>query len=163
MSITKGLGYADTAVSGVTPPTIATTNLNFEADFRVKSETARDVILVNTTSPLDQSETIRFGYSEIADIYAKSGINSDLVVGSKKGINLLAQITEIAKVTDSNNAAFIQYLPISAHLVIKVPQSSYIDNELVQALITRLMSTLYQNGSSLLPSLSKGVLAPRGL
>lgn len=163
MSITKSMGYSDTAVSGVTAPTITTKVLNFESDFRVKSESAKEVVLVNTTTPLDQNETIRFGFSEIADIYAKSGINSDLVVGSKKGINLLSQLTEIVKVTDSANSAFTQYLPISAHLVIKVPQSSYIDSALVQDLITRLISTLYQNGASLVPALAKGVLTPKGL
>lgn len=163
MSINKSNGYTDTAVSGVTAPIITTTVLNYGTDFRIKSESSKEVVLVNTTTPLDQSETIRFGYSEIADIYAKSGINSDLITGSKKGINLLTQINEVMKVTDTTNSAFVQYLPVSAHLVIKVPQSSYIDTSAVEALINRLISTLYENGVSSIPALSKGVLAPRAL
>lgn len=163
MSIVTSLGYSDTAVSGVTVPIISIPTLNYNSDFRVKSESAKEAVIVNTTTPLDQTETIRYGYSEIANIYAKSGLNSDQIPGTVKGINLLAQVTEVVKVTDSANASFAQYLPISAHLVIKVPQSGYITPAVVQALVTRLYASLYENGSSSLPSLFKGVLVPKGL
>lgn len=163
MSISISTGCVDTAVSGVTAPTLTIPVLNYGTDFRVKTESAKEVILTNTTSPLDQNETVRFGFSEIADIYAKSGLNSDQKSGTLKGVNVLAQINETMKVTDSTNAAFSQYLPMSAHLVIKVPQSGYITPAIVQTLITRLIATLYENGVSNISSLTKGVLVPRQL
>lgn len=163
MSILISTGCADTAISGVTAPALTMPVINYAVDYRVKSETTKEVVLTNTTSPLDQPETIRFGFSEIADIYAKSGLNTDQISGTTKGVNVLAQINETLKVTDSSNAAFSQYLPISAHLVVKVPQSGYITPAIVKTLITRLIATLYEDGVSNISSLSKGVLTPKAL
>lgn len=163
MSIVISTGTSDTAISGVTAPAVTLPVINYGVDFRVKTEAAKEVVLVNTTTPLDQPESLRFGYSEIANIYAKSGLNSDQIPGSVKGVNLLAQINETLKVSDSANASFAQYLPISAHIVIKAPQSGYITPDVIQALINRLYASLYENGSSSLPSLMKGVLTPKAL
>lgn len=163
MSIQISTGCADTAASGVTAPVLTLPVINYAVDFRKKVDTSREVILINTTAPLDQPETIRFGFSEIADIYAKSGLNTDQTPGTKKGVNVLAQINETLKVTDTTNAAFSQYLPISAHLVIKVPQSGYITPDMIKTLINRLQATLYENGVSNISALTKGVLAPKAL
>lgn len=163
MSINISTGCTDTILSGVTAPSLTLPVLNYEADFRVKSESGKETVLVNTSCPLDQVETVRFGFSEVANIYAKSGLNSDQIPGSVKGVNVLAQINETIKVTDTANSAFAQYLPISAHIVIKVPQSGYVTPTVINALVTRLIGTLYQNGVSTMPALSKGVLTPKGL
>jgi len=163
MSIIVSTGCTDTVQAGVTAPTKNLPVINYDKDFRVKSTSSKETVLINTSSPLDQVETVRFGFSEIANIYAKSGLNLDQVSGSVKGINVLAQLTETIKVTDSANAAFVQYLPISAHLVIKAPQSGYITPDVLDTLLTRLIGTLYENGVSILPALSKGVLTPKSL
>lgn len=163
MSINISTGCVDTAQSGVTAPSITLPVLNYGADYRVKSEGPKEVILTNTTSPLDQPETLRFGFSEIANIYANSGLSTDQITGSTKGVNVLAQITETIKVTDSANAAYVQYLPVSAHLVIKAPQSGYITPALIQSLVTRLYATLYESGVSNISALTKGVLTPKAL
>lgn len=163
MSIVISNGYVDTTLAGVTAPTLTVPVLNYGTDFRVKVESSKETILTNTSTPLDQPETIRFGFSEIADVYSKSGLNTDQISGTLKGLNLLAQINETIKVTDTANAAFSQYLPISAHLVIKVPQSGYITPAMITTLVTRLVATLYESGVSNLPALSKGVLTPKSL
>lgn len=163
MSTVISTGTSDTTISGASAPTLTLPIINYGADFRVKTESSSEVVVVNTTSPLDQPESIRFGYSEIADIYAKSGLNSDLVSGTKKGINLLVQVNDTIKVSDPTAPTFVQYLPISAHVVIKVPQSSVITPAVVQTLINRLCGSLYENATTNLPSLLKGVLKPKAL
>lgn len=163
MSKNTSTGYADTAISGVTAPSVTLPIINFSDDYRVKSESTSEVILCNITTPLDQPATIRYGYSEIANIYKNSSINSDFISGPRKGANLLAQITETVKVTDSVDASFSQYLPVSAHLVLKVPQSAYIDSTQMQRIIQRLLATLYTNGVPNLPALLKGVIKPKEL
>lgn len=160
---TISTGYADTAISGVTAPSVTLPVINFSDDYRVKAESTNEVILCNITSPLDQPATIRYGYSDIANIYKNSGISSDFVAGTVKGANLLAQVTETIKVTDSVDASFAQYLPISAHLVLKVPQSAYIDNAQMQRITQRLLATLYNKGVPNLPALLKGVIKPKEL
>lgn len=163
MSIVISNGHSDTAIAGVSSPTLSVPVINYNENFRVKSESSKETILTNTTCPLDQPETIRFGFSEIANVYANSGLNTDQVSGTVKGINVLSQITEVIKVTDSANAAFSQYLPVSAHLVIKAPQSGYITPEMMQTLVARLVGTLFEGGVSNIPALAKGVLTPKAL
>lgn len=163
MSLNIATGCTDTPIDGVTAPQLTLPLLNYKADYRVKSESSKEAIITNITTPLDQPESIRFGISEIANIYSKSGINTDLISGPMKGINVLTQINEVIKVTDSANAAFSQYLPMSAHLVLKIPQSGYITEAVVNTFIKRLIATLYENGVSIIPSLTRGVLLPRNL
>lgn len=163
MSIVKTFGNTDTPVTGASAPTITLPVINFNVDYRVKTDSTKEVILTNITSPLDQPETIRFGYTEVANIYSNSGLNSDQIIGSKKGINLLTQINTTLKVTDDSSGAHLGYLPISAHLVLKVPQSGYVDQGVITSVVNRLIGTLFSNGTSNVMALIKGAMTPKGL
>lgn len=162
MSYSNSFGYADTTVSGAATPTLAPLPvINWAADFAIKATSPGEITLVNTTTPFDQTEKIRFGFSEIADIYKNSDLSSDQQSISKTGVNVLVQVTETLKVTDSANSSFVQYLPLSAHIVLKVPKSAYIDDATVTSLIQRLVGTLYENGAMDIKPLLKGSLGHR--
>lgn len=164
MSITLQKGYTDTPIPDVSAPSITLPVINYKADFRIKQQTSKDVTLVNLTSPLNQTETIRFGYSEVPDIYSKSGINSELITGVKSGVNILAQVNQIVKATNTNgNSVSETYLPLSAHLVIKAPKTGDISADDVLQLVTRLVGALYQDGTANLSALLRGAIAPSGL
>lgn len=162
MSYSNSFGYVDTKVSDAAIPTLAPIPvINWSADFAVKTATPGEITLVNTTTPFDQTEKIRFGYSEVADIYKNSDLSSDQQSISKTGVNVLVQVTENVKVTDSANPSFVQYLPLSAHIVLKVPKSAYIDDATVASLIQRLVGTLYEKGVMDIKPLLKGSLGHR--
>lgn len=155
-------GYTDTPVNGVTAPTIKVPVINFNSDYRVKSSSAKEATIVNINSPLDQPESIRFAVSEVADVYAGAGLSSDQVIGSKTGTRLLAQLNMTAKVTDDSGNV-VNYLPISAHLVLKIPKSAYITNDTIELVKNRLIGTLYDNGKLATNALLKGALVPKDL
>lgn len=157
-------GYIDTAIPGVSSLAFARGLVNYPVDFRITSETTGEVKLTNLTSPLDRPETVRIAYSVIPDVYKGSGISVNVQPPSSKGVSILCQVTNVYR--DTTIAASPIDLPVSTHMVIRVPAHSSITAELVQAHIGRLISSLYDTGStgtSRLESLLRGSLQPAGL
>lgn len=156
-------GITDTAISGVTAPSITLPVINYPIDYRVKVDGPKDVIITNVTTPLDQPESVRYGYSDISDIYKNAGLNTDQVIGSKNGLSVLTQLNTTLKVTDDTGATVLGYLPITAHLVVKVPKSGYITDAILQSVVSRLVATCYSDGKFNLMTLSRGAITPKGL
>jgi len=159
-------GFVDTPVDGVPTASLARPVLNFAEDFRIKSEKPGEVVLVNLTTPLDRPEQIRFATSDVKDVYSSTNIDPSVYAPSKRGVSLLAQITDTISVTDDADADFRVDLPVSAHLVVKVPASEYISADKVEALVARLISSLYETGeegTTRLDSVLRGSLVPKGV
>lgn len=163
--ITKG--YIDTPVEGVPTLTFPRAVLNIDKDFRVKSNNnGKEVVLTNITSPIDRPENIRIAYTDVANIYNGTGIEPSVAAPTKRGISVLAQVTDVISVTDSADADFRVDLPLSAHLVLKVPASEYVTAVQVKEVIGRLLSTIYDTGStadSRLEGILRGSLVPTEL
>jgi hypothetical protein len=160
-------GYTDTPVEGVTALTFPRAVLNLKQDFRVKANNnGKEVVLTNITSPIDRPENIRLAYTDVANIYNGTGIEPSVASPTKKGVSVLAQVTDVISVTDTADADFRIDLPLSAHLVIKVPASEYITSAQVQAVVGRLLSSLFDTGSSSesrLEAILRGSLVPTEL
>jgi hypothetical protein len=160
-------GYIDTPVSGVTTLTFPRAVLNLQKDFRVKSNNSgKEVVLTNITSPIDKPENIRLAYTDIANIYNGTGIEPSVAAPTKRGVSVLAQVTDVLSVTDTADADFRVDLPLSCHLVIKVPASEYVTATQVQAVVGRLLSSLFDTGSttnSRLEAILRGSLVPSEL
>lgn len=167
MSKVKSLGYTDTAISGVTSLDFPRGLVNIATDFAVKSEKpGQEVVLTNITSPVDRPEKIRLAYSDVANIYNGSGIDPSVAAPTKRGISILAQESSVISVTDSVDADFRLDLPISCHLVIKVPASEYITAEDVRVSLGRLLSSLFDTGvetDTRLNAILRGSLVPSEL
>lgn len=167
MAKVKSVGYTDTAIAGNPTLTHPRGALNYAADWRKKSEQpGKELVLTNITSPVDRPEKIRIAYSEVANVFSGSGVEPSALVPTKKGISILAQETNIISVTDDADPDFRIDLPVSYHLVIKVPMSEYITGTEVQVGIGRLLSGLFDTGLMTLPRLNailRGSLAPSDL
>lgn len=107
-------GYTDTPVDGVSSVALARPVLNLSSDYRVKTEKPGEVVITNLTTPLDRPETIRFATSDIRDVYTSTDIDPSVYAPSKRGVSLLAQITETISVTDDTDADYRVDLPMSA-------------------------------------------------
>lgn len=161
-------GYTDTPITGVSSLTFPRAILNFNKDFRVKTSAnnGSEVVLTNLTCPVDRPEKIRLAYTEIANVYSGTGIEPSVLAPTKKGVSLLAQVTDVLSVTDDADADYRVDLPISAHLVIKVPQSQHVNAAVVQEVIGRLLSSLFDSGvstTSRLEAILRGSLIPTEL
>lgn len=158
----NNFGVTDTTVSGVTPATITIPTLNWGEDFAIlQNNKAGNVKLVNVTTGVDQEETIRFAVSNVTDAYAGSNVPVEYQETNKKGISILAQVTEISKVTDS--AGNPHYIPQSMHLVYKGLMSAHLPVTDPDELLARLVASLYQDGTSRFAKLLKGAIMPKGL
>lgn len=160
MSKNLNKGYTDsvTATKNVSIP-----SLSWAVDFKTKVDDPSEVIVTNVTSPLDRPETIRFGYTEIADVYKNTSIDSKVYGATKRGVQLLAQVNDVYSVTDSVDADYRVDLPVQAHLVIKVPADENITADVVNALIARAISTFYATAtvtSEKIAAMIRGSLRP---
>jgi hypothetical protein len=167
MAITKSYGYTDTPVEGVTSLTFPRAILNFGTDFRVKSEkSGKELTLTNITSPIDRPEKIRVAYSEIPNIYNGSGISASVSAPTTRGVSILAQVTDVISITDPTDPDYRIDLPVSYHVVIKVPVSDMLSAADIEIGLGRLISSLYDTGSTSgtrLEALLRGSLAPAGV
>lgn len=163
MSKAINFGYTDTPISGVTELSFDRGLLNYKSDFRATTETPGEVILTNITSPIDRPENMRVAYSLLQDVYKGSGIDPKVQSPLRRGVSLLVQLTEVATVTDTVDLTYRVDLPISAHLVLKIPANADLTDAHVQTVVGRLVSGLYETGSlstDRIKALLRGSLEP---
>lgn len=163
MAKVLSVNYTDTPISGVSSMNFARGLLNYGADFKTKSDEPNEVILTNLTSPVVYPEKIRISVSDVANVYAGSAIEPSLYSPTKRGTSLLVQLTEVLKITDTAVPSMEMALPVSAHIVIKVPNHELVTPDVVETLIGRLISGLYETGSTTdtrLTALLRGSLKP---
>lgn len=166
MAKSVSVGYTDTPIPGAPVLNLLRGSVNFGADFRVKEASPKEAILTNLTSPVDRPERFRISVSDIANIYSGSDIDPSVYAPSKRGVSVLVQLTETLSVTDSAAPAFRIDMPISAHLVLKIPASEDITPAMVQTFVARLASGLYETGLTSTvryQSLLRGSLLPADL
>lgn len=161
MSYSINTGYTDTVT---TTKNVAIPDLSYVSDFTVTTDTAKEAILTNITSPMDRVETIRFGSTDIKDVYTGTGIDPAFMAPSHKGVSIVMQMNDIWRYCDATNLALPQIdLPISAHIVLKVPKTSYVTADQFLSALTRAFSLAFATGSvtsTRLYSLLKGALDP---
>lgn len=166
MSTTKSLNFSDTAISGVSSLNFPRGLVNYKADWRVKSSTGNEVILTNITSPIDASETMRLACTDIKNIYTGTAIEPSLMSPSKSGISVLCELKETISVSDPANTDLDLRLPVSYHVVIKLPRSGYITTSDVATGLGRLVSGFFDTGSTAttrLEAILRGSLVPTDL
>lgn len=166
MATSVNVGFTDTAIAGNPTLNLLRGSVNFGADFRVKSETSNELVLTNLTSPVDRPETFKFSFGEIANIYSGSNVDPSAYAPSKKGISVLASLSETYAVTDTVDPSYRVDLPVSAHVVIKVPANENITAAMIQTLVARMLSGLYETGlttTGRISSLVRGSLTPADL
>lgn len=160
-------GYTDTPIEGVSTLSLSRAILNFEEDFRVKSDQpGKEVVLTNITSPIDRPEKIRIAYSDIANVYSGTGVDASVSAPTKRGVSVLCQLTDIISVTDDADPDYRIDLPVSYHLVIKVPASEFLTAADIQTGLGRLLSSVYDSGvstTSRLDAILRGSLVPHTL
>lgn len=162
MSYSINPGYTD-SISAT--KNVAIPDLSYVADFAVTTDTAKEVILSNTTSPLDRVETIRFAAGDIKDIYSGTGIDSAYQAPSHKGVSVVAQVSDVWRYSDAADPSLpVIDLPLEAHLVLRVPKTSYITADQFLGVTKRAFSLLFDTGSvtsSRLFEILKGALDPQ--
>lgn len=163
MSKSISYGYVDTPVPGVTELKLPRAVVNFGTDYRVREDEPDHVVITNLTAPQGKPESYKFAYTDVADVYKGTDIEPALRTQTKRGVQCLVRLDETWRVTDESDPTYEVALPVSAHLVLKIPNSDMITSEQVQYLVGRLISGLYDTGSTELDRLTallRGSLKP---
>lgn len=161
MAITVLPGYGFVAKeTQIDVPTLAWTT-----DFALTTEDADKSVVTNIQCPVDQPETMRWQISDVANVYNGTGIDPSVFATSKRGVSLLVQVNDIFRVADADKPGFQMDLPVSTHIVVKIPKSQYITSEMIQQVVYRNISALLGNawGTDRLEQLVRGALTPPGL
>lgn len=165
MSISINKNTNDTP-TGASKPSIEVVGLNYASDFRLSQKSEPDrTILVNTTSPRDAVEKMILASSTVKDIYSNTDIDPNYRGAIRRGISILVQLNDIWTLQDTENAQFRVDLPMSAHLVLRVP-SSYVSVDDIRGFIARMLGGLYETGStgtSRLDALLRGITIPKDI
>lgn len=166
MANTVKWNVIDTPLAGSTVVgKIQPTTLNFSKDFAKKGGKDGEAIITNLTSPLDCSETVRFAYSKVNNIYAQTGIDPNVYAASRLGFSVLSQLnTTLTSTTESGHRID---LPLTAHLVLRGPASEDITGTIIASMISRLIGTLFEEGAATpdarINSLIRGAVLPKAL
>lgn len=142
MGYSTSLGYTDSIAA---TQNYACPQLNFDADYALKSETANEVVLVNKTTPADQVESVRFAINDVKNVYTgEQDIDPTMYAPVKKGKSLVCSVKETLRVTNSDSDGNIlnQYdLPVQCHFVLKFPVSANFDATVAETIVKRMMAT----------------------
>lgn len=138
MAITLATGTQAAIVSGVEGlfPHIPNTGA-----FAYSKDDPGESILTNVLAPLDQPNSLRFSSTEVADIF-KNSPTAPAAGQSTRGLHLLTQVNEVWKCTDSVSGE-TWTLPVSAHLVLKLPIDAEVTAARCVDLLRRLMGALW--------------------
>lgn len=160
------VNYTDTPISGVTSLELNRGLVNFGKDFAVKLNAPNEAVLTNLTSPVGYPEKFRIRFQDVSNVYQGSNIDPTLYAPTKRGVSVVVQLNETLKVSDTENAGYEVALPVQAHMVLKLPVNSDLTSDHVMALVGRMVSGLFETGSTSpdrLNALLRGSLIPSDL
>jgi hypothetical protein len=165
MSVTLTWNFQDTPV-GTAVGSLQPKSLNFSVDFAKKETSDGSAVVTNLTSPTDRPETLKWASSRVANVYTGTGIEPSLRSQNKSGVSVVAQLRTVVTATESSTSERIDY-PLSAHLVVKVPNADVITGDVVNTLLLRLLGMLYEESgaspTTRLNALIRGALLPKAL
>lgn len=140
----------DTVASGtaITETSLDADYLNLArpatSSFNYLKDDPGESILVNVVGGLDQPEQIRYSVTSVPDIFKASPVNP--IAGQRPdGISVLVQLTQVLKVTPETEGAPVRYLPVSAHMVLKLPIDPDIDSGVITNLVSQLVGSVCRN------------------
>lgn len=98
-----------------------------------------NAVIVNVAGALDQPNSIRYSVSPVADVFKQSPVNPG-VGQNPAGVNILIQVNEVWKVTDTDLGE--RLLPVSGHIVLKLPTDAQVTASAVGSLIDRVVGAV---------------------
>lgn len=160
-------GPANTAISGAKPATVTLPVLNYGIDWGVIENTAGQAAITNTKSSISAPRRLRFGQSKIADVYKNTGIDRALMQPSHNGTSILCQFTDTFSIIDTTDTKYEVLLPVSAHLVLKVPNNDLLTPSVIlDSIICPMLAGLFEPGSNdpaRIVAMLRGALLPTAM
>jgi hypothetical protein len=171
MSNTLVIGSAQT----ITSETILTPKVPVFGSYAYSVDDPGNAILKNVVGALDQPHSIRYAINSVADVFKQSEV-APYAGQSTAGVNILVQLNESWKIQQAMTSLDIGYLPVSAHIVLKLPTDALVTSSVVEALLARLIGTLSRSsvgtresvldlllhGVTTIPDVAESIIIPDG-
>jgi len=110
--------------------------------WRYTAEQPGEAILGCVDDSRDMPTSIRYGITPITDIFKGTSL-SPVQDQVKTGTSVLVQVTQSWKVTDGAvNDPALYYLPVSAHLVLRLPTDALVTEARVALLLGELIGSM---------------------
>lgn len=123
------------------------TPLTSDAGYVLSTDTPGMSILKNTAAPLDQPNTIKYSVTSVSDMFKNTDLTAIEGQQGVQGINYLVQVLESWAMRDGI-ADPVALLPVSAHVVLKLPLHSAVTAVAVHGLIQRLLGAIVGQGGA---------------
>lgn len=161
-SVNKNLGFTPTNAD------LPTHKMDWSSNWAVKKDAGSELVLANKVATYGYPNNIRIAVSDVADVYKGTSIDKSLYLPNRAGVSILSQATQVWTLTDSADTSYLAALPISAHLVLKLPQSEFITaGDVLSTVIGQLAGSLNDAGtgftSARLAALMRGIKTPSGI
>lgn len=161
------------SVSRQTTDTTTTTHnyalpsMNWKADFVKREDEPNEAILVNkTASTLDPRESVRFGYTDVDDVYKRvSGlkVSASEKAAAPTGVQMLTEVKHIYHATNSVNGAELA-LPALCRITVVVPTHCAVTNDMIDDIVSRGVAAAFEAANDTVPTrienCAKGNLVP---
>jgi hypothetical protein len=115
------------------------------------------VVLTNVNASLVQPNTIRMEVAAVNNVFARSLVTP--VAGQRvDGLSILLEVNEVWCVADAADPSVVPYyLPIKGHMVLRLPNDSFVDSAAVAALVQRVEGGFQRTAAQ---TLAEGVNNP---
>lgn len=143
---------------------IVATDIDFANDYTIASASPSEVVLQNKTgNALTPMEQIRYGRTNLADIYRNTDITPAMRDQNKTGLRLLSEVTFKIKATNSVSGDE-ELLPFRGWVVLETPKSDLVTADAIAYLQQRVVSAMYETGKvdeTLVANIARGDLNPQ--
>lgn len=149
-----------------TAKSVSVPDMDFVHDFKKKVDEPSEAIITNVSgSEISTMETVRYGVSNVNNVY--QGTNTELAAQAptKKGVQILVELTENYRATHATTGEEID-LPCKGRIVLRFPTHACVTEEMVQDLLSRTISSALASGktdASRLVEVARGSLLPDGI
>lgn len=106
-----------------------------------------------TSSGLASSETLRYGRSDIKDVYSTDTTPSEFQMSGKAGEQALVELTTHYHATNSVSGAEVD-IPLKTWVVVKCPTNELVTSKLVNDAMLKLIGMLFSNDGTTLDRLT---------
>lgn len=137
----KSFGFTDT--KSATPLEVEVPQIDYASDWTLLSQTAKEVSLVNTTTPVDQPYTCRFAIQDVANVYkGRPDIDPVLYGPTKKGKSLVVDSLPTLRITNDQTGALTDY-PLRVYTVCQWPVTAGIDASDLRTIIMQNLGLFF--------------------
>jgi len=141
-------------------------DLTFSVDYAKSKESPTEIMMTNVTgTDIGAFETIRYGGTDVADIYAATTIPSATRLLNKSGRQVLVELKTTYRATNSKTGE-IYDIPLVSRMVMRTSQSPLVTDAMIWDGMKRLYGSMTDTGSSgaqRLIECMRGSLLPKGV